>query len=243
MGKNSLSPLELPKIPAWAVPQHRVTDPTEAAFYAGAALTSLDLLVRAEPVWAGAWRNRLALKCAAAGVRLAGRTEDAAALRDAFSFRRPGDELGPAGNLLVAFRRLASRSPAVDLENLRGIVDWLGLRWSDDLVSIPKWIEALERAEKPAPFAAAAIADLVLARRLRWPFAVPLLISQVQSAAFRPDADKARIKPGGPGFEAACCLALVFAAAEACALANGIAAHAARLKEIAPKLRAKGAGE
>jgi hypothetical protein len=36
---------------------------------------------------------------------------------------------------------------------------------------------------------------------------------------------------------------MVFAAAEACALAIGIAANAARLREAAPKLRAKGAGQ
>jgi hypothetical protein len=252
---------ELPKIPAWAVPPHPVTDPAEAAFCAGAALNVLDLLVRSEPVWAGAWRARLALKCAAAAVRLAGRTEDEAALRDVVLFLQPGADPGPAGKISAAWRHLALHAPDLDTEGLRSVTELLGLRWSPELVSVPKWIAALDRARRPAPFAAAAIAaqvtqlrpdaeilvfwlaDLVLARRLRWPFAVPLVMAQVQSAAFRPDADKTRSKPGGQGFEKALCLALVSAATAACALANGIAAHATRLREVAPKLRAKGAGE
>lgn len=43
---------------------------------AGIALKSLDDLVRSAPVWAGCWRSRLALKRAAAAVRLMGRRED-----------------------------------------------------------------------------------------------------------------------------------------------------------------------
>jgi hypothetical protein len=261
LSASSISAPELPKVPAWAVPRHPVTDPAEAAFWAGAALNVLDVLIRAEPVWAGAWRARLALKSAAASVRLAGRTEDEAALRDAVLFLQPGADPGPAGHHLRAWQHLAARAPALDPEGLQMIVARLGLRWSPDLVSVPKWIAALDRGGRPAPFAAAAIADqvtqlrpdaealafwladLVLARRLRWPFSVPLSMAQVQSAAFRPDADKTRIRPGRPEFATALCLAFVFGAAEAGALANGIAANAARLRDVAPKLRAKGAGE
>ncbi|RUU76630.1 DUF1403 family protein, partial [Mesorhizobium sp. M7A.T.Ca.TU.009.01.3.1] len=49
----------------------------------GVALSALDTLARAQASWAGAWRQRLALRCAAASMRLAGRSEDEAALRDA----------------------------------------------------------------------------------------------------------------------------------------------------------------
>jgi hypothetical protein len=44
----------------------------DAAFAAGIALKSLDDLVRTDPVWAGCWRSRQALKCAAAAVRIDG---------------------------------------------------------------------------------------------------------------------------------------------------------------------------
>src|SRR5260370_20587223 len=55
-----------PIVPGWAMPRGPVETTAEAAFLAGAALNSLDNLVRAAPPWAGAWRQRLALKNAAA---------------------------------------------------------------------------------------------------------------------------------------------------------------------------------
>ncbi|WP_352810966.1 DUF1403 family protein, partial [Mesorhizobium sp. M0293] len=55
----------------------------------------LDTLARAHASWAGAWRQRLALRCAAAGMRLAGRSEDEAALRDAWYLRPAGADPGP----------------------------------------------------------------------------------------------------------------------------------------------------
>jgi len=267
------TPRAPPTVPAWATPRGPVSSDAEAAFLAGAALTSLDIIIRYEPIWAGAWRQRLALKCAAAAVRLVGRSEDEAALRDAVLLTRPGDllSLGPAGNILAGWRRLASRSPAVDVETLAGIVELLGLRWSDEFLSIPEQIDDLARSEdkQPAPFAAAAIAtkvfvlrpdaellawwlaDQVLAQKLRWPKPVPLFIAQVYSLAFRSTSGReagtrgagTRIRPGGEGFERAVCLALAQGAAQACRLAAEIARRAERLAAVAPKLRAKGAGE
>jgi hypothetical protein len=68
-----------PVVPGWATPRERVESVAEAAFLAGAALNSLDNLVRAAPPWIGAWRQRLALKASAAAVRRLGRREDEAA--------------------------------------------------------------------------------------------------------------------------------------------------------------------
>ncbi|TGP85959.1 DUF1403 family protein [Mesorhizobium sp. M8A.F.Ca.ET.213.01.1.1] len=102
-----------PTVPGWALEVSGAPHEADAAFRAGAALASLDSLARAQPAWAGAWRQRLGLKCAAAAVRLAGRTEDEAALRDAWYLRQPGDDPGPAGTILAAWKRLASRSSHV----------------------------------------------------------------------------------------------------------------------------------
>ncbi|TPK10514.1 DUF1403 family protein [Mesorhizobium sp. B2-5-7] len=255
------SPYHPPAVPAWALPRGPVTGDAEAAFLAGAALNSLDNLARAEPVWAGAWRQRLALKAAAAAVRLAGRTEDEAALRDAWYLRQLGDVAGPGGNILAAWKRLASRSPKIDGESLRGIIELLGLRWSAELATFPDRIDDLVRSGSPAPFAAAVIAgqlqalrpdgavlawwlaDLTLAQRLRWPRPVPLLVTQVHTAAFRATGGRGRIRPGDEGFDRAVCTALAQAAAEACRLAADIARCAERLAVVMPKLRAKGAGE
>jgi hypothetical protein len=248
-----------PTVPGWATPRGPVATIAEAAFFAGVALNSLDNLVRAAPPWAGAWRQRLALKAAAAAVRRLGRREDEVALRDAWHLRPPSADPGPAGRILAAWRRLAERRPDPDEEGLRAVAELLGTPWSAELVAIPARIDALGSAS--APFAAATIlaevlarrpdaellafwlADLVLARQLRWPTPVPLLVGQIQTGAFDGANGRGRILPGGEGFERAVCLALAQAAAEACRLAAEIARRAARLATAAPKLRAKGAGE
>ena len=258
-----------PIVPAWAIPRGQVGSEAEAAFMAGAALNALDMLVRSDPPWAGAWRQRLALKSAAAAVRLVGRVEDEAALRDIWTLRPAGADpsvLGPAGGILLAWRRLASKGSGLDADALAGIVDQLGLRWSDSLASIPALVNdpAWSEAKRPAPHAAAAIvahvhaarpdaeplgwwlADLLLAQTLRWPRPVPLLMAQVFAPAFRTDGKRgfaARLRPGAQGFERAVCLALARGAAEACRLGAELGRRAGRLLAVTPKLRAKGAGE
>lgn len=228
---------------------------------AGGALSPLDEIVRMEPEWIGVWRQRLALKCAAAAVRLAGRTEDEAALRDAWLLRRPDDDPGPSGQILSAWRRLASRPTPLDITNLEAIAGLLNIRWDDALASLAGDFEEIRLAGPAAPFAAAGIiakafsirtdaemlgwwlADLLLADKLRWPVPVPLMMGQRFSAVFRGESGRGRIRPSDEGFERAVCLALVQAAADAIRLAAEIARRAERLTAITPKLRAKGAGD
>jgi hypothetical protein len=88
-------PVRLSGLPAWVRPNGRDVTEADAAFAAGIALKSLDDLVRLDPVWAGCWRSRQALKCAAAAVRLMGRNEDEHALRDAVLLTAPAMILGP----------------------------------------------------------------------------------------------------------------------------------------------------
>lgn len=250
-----------PTVPGWAVPRGPGTSDVEAAFLAGAALNSFDNLVRAEPAWGGAWRQRLALRCTAAAMPLVGRSEDEAALRDAWHLRSDGADPGPAGTILAAWKRLANHSPGLTQESLRSTVALLGLRWSDELSSLIDRFEVVARSGAPAPLAAAALmadlatqrpdadllgwwlADQMLARRLRWPVAVPLLVTQARGQAFRSLSDRGRVRPGGEGFERGVCLAFALAAADACRLASEIAPRATQLMAVAPKLRAKGAGE
>jgi hypothetical protein len=141
----------VPLVPGWAVPRGPVTDPIEAAFLAGAALNSLDNLVRAAPPWAGAWRARLALTCAAAAARQAGRAEDESALRDVWVLRQPGGDPGPAGRLLAACRRLAERSPGVDTAALQSACALLGVGWDDRFASLPEEIDRQLAMGRPAP--------------------------------------------------------------------------------------------
>lgn len=256
-----------PIVPGWAIPNGSFTTDVGAAFMASAALNTLDALVRSDPAWAGAWRQRLALKCAASAVRLAGRGEDEAGLRDVWNLHPSGADpstLGPAGSILAAWRRLASKGPSLDADMLAGMVEMLGLRWSDAFASIPDQVVELARDEgkKAAPQAAAAIAahvhavrpdaellawwlaDLVLARNLGWPRPVPLLTARAFTPAFRAEGLRgARIRPGEQDFERAVFLAIAHGAAEACRLGAEIARRADRLAVVMPRLRAKGAGE
>lgn len=257
------NPAGPPTVPVWALAAGGGPSDADAAFRAGAALGALDTLGRAQPAWAGAWRQRLALNSAAASMRLAGRAEDAAALRDAWHLRPPGADPGPAGAIFGAWRQLALQPPVATADRLAKIVELLGLHWDGAaLAALCTEIEKLAASQRPAPFAAAAIAahvvamrpdaellawwlaDLVLARSLRWPRPLPLLMAQVFAPAFRAEASGGkRIRAGEKSFERAVCLALAQAAADACRLATELSRRAEKLLTIAPKLRAKGAGE
>ncbi|TJV46254.1 MAG: DUF1403 family protein [Mesorhizobium sp.] len=249
-----------PTVPTWALAAGAASD-ADAAFQAGAALAALDTLARAQPAWAGAWRQRLALRCAAASMRLAGRAEDAAALRDAWHLRPVGVDPGPAGAILGAWRQLSGQPP-VTADRFARIVEMLGLHWDGAaLAALCAEVDNLAKSQRPAPFAAAAIAahvvamrpdcelfawwlaDLVLAQSLRWPRPLPLLMAQVFASVFRGEASGRRIRPGDENFERAVCLALVAAGADACRLAAELSRRAEKLLVVAPKLRAKGAGE
>ncbi|WP_454659075.1 DUF1403 family protein [Bosea beijingensis] len=255
-------PVALPVVPGWALPRGPVTDAAEAAFLAGAALNSLDNLVRSNPPWAGAWRARLALSCAAAAARHAGRTEDEAALRDAWMLRAADGDPGPAGRLLGAWRRLAERSPGTEPTSLQSTCGLLGIGWSPDLADLPEVIDRQLGGGRPAPLVAAAVlravekaapgagllgwwlADQILALRLRWSLPVPLLMPEAQGGAFRGAGRGGRLLcPGDDGFDAAVCLAVAQGSVRALRCAAEIAQRAARLQAVTPKLRAKGAGE
>ncbi|MBZ9708632.1 DUF1403 family protein [Mesorhizobium sp. ESP7-2] len=251
-----------PTVPAWALAAGGALHDADAAFQAGAALASLDTLARAQPAWAGAWRQRLALKCALASMRLAGRAEDEAALRDAWQLCPAGADPGPAGAVFGAWRQLTLQPPVATPDRLEKAVDQLGLHWDRAaLADLGTEIEKAVGSTRPAPFASAAIAaqvvalrpdaelfgwwlaDLVLAQSLRWPRPLPLLMAQAFGPAFRSEAGGKRIRPSENRFERAVCVALVQAAADACRLASELSRRAEKLSAVAPKLRAKGAGD
>ena len=81
------------------------------------------------------------------------------------------------------------------------------------------------------------LADAVLARRLKWPFALPLL-----AAAPFASAGRRATTDAGDGAETARVLfAYAKAAAHACDLSADLGRRSTKLAEAAPKLRAKGA--
>ena len=83
---------------------------------------------------------------------------------------------------------------------------------------------------------AAWLADCVLAQRLKWPFALPLLAAPLFAGAVRRAAGD-----GADGAEGAIVFAYAKAAARACDLSAELGRRAQKLMAAQPKLRAKGA--
>ncbi|MER9215840.1 DUF1403 family protein [Mesorhizobium sp. M0663] len=242
----------------------------DAALATGAAIAMLDAVVRRDEQWAGVWRQRLALAAAAATARQAGRVEDEAALRDAVLFARPGDilsgstTLGPAGLLLVAWRRLAAR-PAEALltkKSLAAVLEEFGFFARDgaavsDLADALRRLATTEGAVGMLTGAYAAIeghglpramgpwlADALLAQRLGWSHAVPLLGGEAfLGVSARPRRAAATVATSGIEMERERAKGLLAAQARAALRAIELAADlgrpAERLLAVAPKLRAK----
>jgi hypothetical protein len=84
---------------------------------------------------------------------------------------------------------------------------------------------------------AAWLADCVLAQRLKWPFALPLLAAPLFSTSVRRAGGD-----GAEGAEGAVVFATAKGAARACDLSAELGRRAQELLAAQPKLRAKGAG-
>jgi hypothetical protein len=248
--------------PAWARAKNPPDTEAEASFLAGAALARLDLHVRDNAPWAGAWRQRLALRAAAACVARAGRGEDEAALRDAFHLTRSGGDPGPAGRRLLAWRALTSGSAGQWRAMFARAAELLEIPNNEALHAAIAAAEACIAGPRLAPFAAsrayhharralapagragegdllaAWLADAVLAQKLNWPFALPFLAEPLYSAAGR--------RPAVEFDEGAETLRILSgyarAAAQAGDLVSDLSRRAQVLIDASPKLRAKGAG-
>ena len=162
----------------------------------------LDPIARSDDPAGILWRKRLALLGAAAVSRLEGRRESEAQLRDAFALRRPGDDPGPAGRMLIGWRALgearALRSadwpdrlpgffdlpPGPGAEILRD----LGARFVGRALPFRFAAEAAREVLALGPAwrgLALWLADAALARALGWDRPVPLLAAHLPRAAFR----------------------------------------------------------
>jgi hypothetical protein len=269
-GAASTAPMA--PVPAWlrgTVPDAQNlanNEIADVALTAGAAIAALDAVVRREEKWAGAWRQRPALAAAAVTAKQAGRIEDEAALRDAVLLTKAGDDVGPAGRMALAWRRLATGQAADLLTeiNLAVPLEAFGYAPDDEVVSdLADELRQLAANEGmvgvlTGAFAAAEryglgravgawLADALLAQRLGWTHALPLLGAGVVAGigTGRPRRPGTTIAAAGIGDEGARAKSLLAAQGRAALRAIDLSAElgrrAERLLAVAPKLRARGA--
>lgn len=229
----------LPPLPGWIVSAPAETlEP--AAFRSGAALAHLSLAIAACDLPMALWRDRLALAAAERCAVLSGRREGQGALRDALHLTSPGDDPGPAGSLLRQWSRAVARPVSVAhlVNALEGIaaerialcLDATGPTPVDRAAQV---VEAVLTDSPRAEAAALILADAVLAKASGGTHLLPLLALRMTSRDLRLRGDDLRL---------ACHRAVVSAVGQALPLAGDLARAAARLRAVAPKLRAKAAG-
>jgi hypothetical protein len=258
--------------PSWARPP---TTPAvgadagfEAAFFAGSGLALLDAVLRDNPPFAGALRQRLALRAAVSCAKMARLREDACGLRDA-EHLSPGAGGGahtsPAGRVHRLWRGFAARPAGFEAENLRRAADLLELPQDLDFEALAEALWRLARGQEN-PLAAAAragsttmrmldgappvdaeifalwLSDLALAQRLDWDAPIPLLATAITHPSSRRGGAGKRSRPGDPDWADAAAGAYAMAAQEAYALAGELARAGEKLLAAQPKLRAKSAG-
>ena len=251
-------PPEYPPFPSWARTGATLQAIGEAGFSAGAALAALHPSACSHYPVGSLWRQRQALANAATLARQSGRTEGEAALRDAFYLRRPGDDPGPAGKILIAWRKLGEPA-ALKSENWAPLLaNVFRLHIDGAFEDLMATAAKLSKGEGCAATAAAEIAalsvrlrpdcellalwlaDAILAARLHWPAPVPLIAGHLPRRALRAARDHG--KDAGAWFSA-CCLAYARAAAHAADLHADLSRRAQKLIVAAPKLRSKDADE
>ena len=225
--------------PSW-ISSLRAETLEDAAFFSGAALSHLHLVLECEEVPLALLRDRLALRAAAACVVFSGRLERTAELRDAIHHLRPGDLPGPAGETCLEWRRAVARPLSVKAlaRALPGaapgqIATWLDAGRGPSVTRAAIVLEAVLSEAPRATTPALVLADAALAQPLGWPHLVPLLAAGLKRADLRKQGDDLRL---------ACHRALITSVVEAVRQAADLARRAAHLKAVAPKLRAKGAG-
>lgn len=230
----------LPLLPGW-VTAGKAESPEDVAFLSGAALAHLHLVLNREDLPQALLRNRLALRAAEACVTRQGRPERAAELRDALAFLQPSDRPGPAGEVYRSWRRAVALPVSVKILHLAlpgievaQITTWLDAGQGTPVLRAAFVLQAV-LAERPRDDATALIlADAALAQALGWTHLLPCVALGLKRGDLSKTGEELRL---------ACHRAVVATTVAATREATDLARHVTRLREIVPKLRAKGAEE
>ncbi len=244
-----------PILPAWIMGASNPETLEEAGFASGSALALLHVVLTDPNIATPTklLRQRLALKAAVQCLKIEGRGDDEAQIRDAYCLTKPGDMMGPGGDMLVLWQTFVCL-------NLRGHVS--GESWRIKLANLlpeymrdvlPDWLDRIDDlGTRLNPVALAAeilaevlkdfprdeavallLADVVLARALGWQQMMPLMAPYMKRKPLKEADDRQQLY-------LACYHAITKSAQEAIRSSHELARRAARLKNVAPKLRAKG---
>ena len=228
------------RIPSW-ITSARGETIEDVAFLSGAALSYLHGMLGHHAVPHALLRDRLALRAAEACVAFSGRPERAPELRDAVHLLRPGDLPGPAGETCLAWRRAVERPlstkalyralPHLPAERIR---TWLNAAQGAPVSRAAMVLEAVLMESPRAEVPALILADACLAQALGWDHVMPLFAQGMKRADMRKRGEELRL---------VCHRALISSTIKAVRQAAELARRGERLRAVAPKLRAKGAGD
>ena len=238
--------MSLQLLPRWITLQ-RDEDPETVAFLSGAALATLDAVLR-DPngtLPCALLRDRMALDSAVACLKLEGRNESGSDIRDAVYLARAGDRLGPAGEMFMGWRKLARINLGVSgwkgrVENglptalAHEAVSILGTSSGTPVGQASDTLAELLLRFPREEAGALMLADVALARAVGWDRPVPLLGAHMARRDIRAIATGA----GEPRLFVH--RAMVAACDTAIRLAADLNLRVAKLRSVAPKLRAKG---
>ena len=248
--------LSKPILPAWIMNARAPETLENAGFTSGSALALLHVALN-DPniaVPTELLRNRLALRAAVQCLKIEGRSDDDGQVRDAFLLTKPGDIMGPGGDMLALWSRVCT----ISLRNNTSVGGW-----QDRLIALlPEhlqkqafdWLNAIVEADtsgSPVAQAARAIylvlgefpreetvalvfADVALARALGWSHLIPLMALHMKSGQLNSNQDELLL---------ACHGAIARSSQDATRLVHDLARRAGCLRAIAPKLRARGSDE
>ncbi|WP_252737444.1 DUF1403 family protein [Citreicella sp. C3M06] len=203
-----------------------------AGFSSGAALMLLHLTLQVKALPDALLRERLSLRAAQLGAAMTGRREQAAEIRDEIMLLRPGDTPGPAGALLLDWRRATSR-PVRLMTRAKLPTD----QAARDATPVARAAQVLEAAIAEAPKAETAAlirADAELARAMGWQHVVPILGASLSGRALR---------QSGADLLLRCHMAVRQGAGEAYRQAQELTRAAQALRAVAPKLRSRASAQ
>jgi hypothetical protein len=238
-----------PILPYWIMDGLAAQTHEYAGFSSGSVLALLHVVLNdpdlAVPV--NLLRNSFALSAATHCLRLGRHRSGKADLLDAYYFTRPGDERGPAGDVLafwlkacavnIGRRGWQDRVMSIVPDHMQeDVYGWLDFSLDGSAPQSPvgaatdllQTVYDLYPQEEPIAFL---LADIRLAHDLRWPRPFPFFGQYLTGKELKSSRDELVIDAHR---------AVATAAQEAVRRAYELARRAAQLKTVAPKLRAKG---